>query len=485
MAFNQFRINFEFKGKLEVLKDGTDSKGNEVKGSVRDNGKGFTKLVLKGKSEKQGDFYLEANGFQAPVKFTLNEVDSKGVNKTYEFNGGKLKYDTSEIKDLWKSTFKLKKGETEQVFYHSKDFVNALIKTLPNIEKQKNVSYLIKGVVDRSPYNGNMIDKYVFNYVEILPKSDEDYLKVIEVFGYKKEELKGISLTPYELISLNTKDKGRKEFFYKSSKRLKLDNKWLLGGSMDGIPLNENLVIISYIKDIGKYDIGKIKVHYKPVVNITKEEKTDYKADLESLPPEYKISYKMLIDRGLEEQAKNMIQKVTGAIRLSEGGGFREYYIDEFEYSTDFSLNISEVVSKADFLETNISKITMALSKENKNKLLLSTIEINQDTTLVDVNSEEESNIFDESYDTSFESALNDSDETLSETDGFNEFVDEEEAKKEAEEKAERDKLGEEGFNELYPEGDKEEEPVEEEPSETEEESNEEDEVDLFSEYFG
>ena len=43
--------------------------------------------------------------FSNPVKFTLNEVDSKGENKKYDFSGGKLKYDTSEIKDIWKSNY--------------------------------------------------------------------------------------------------------------------------------------------------------------------------------------------------------------------------------------------------------------------------------------------------------------------------------------------------------------------------------------------
>ena len=106
MAFNQFRINFEFLGKLEVLKDGKDSNGNDIRGTIRDNGKGFTKLVFKGNAGEQGDFYLELNGFANPVKFTLNEVDDKGNNKTYDFNGGKLKYQESEIKDLYKSTYK-------------------------------------------------------------------------------------------------------------------------------------------------------------------------------------------------------------------------------------------------------------------------------------------------------------------------------------------------------------------------------------------
>ncbi len=306
MAFSQFRINFEFLGKLEVLKDGKDSNGNDIRGTVRDNGKGFTKLVFKGSVEKQGDFYLELNGFANPVKFTLNEVDKNGNNKTYDFNGGKLKYAESEIKDLYKSTYKLIKGNDEQTFYHGRDFVNKLIKLIPNIEKNKNTLYKIKGTVDRSVYKNNMYDKYMFNSVEILTKKEEQYLKVYEVFAYKREELKGSTIIPYEIINLSTKDKGRKDFYYKSNKKLKFDNKWLLNGVMESIPLKENPVVKGYIKDLMANEIGKIKVHYKPVINTTKQEETEYKPDLESLPVEFREAYKSLVSAGLESRAKEV-----------------------------------------------------------------------------------------------------------------------------------------------------------------------------------
>ena len=499
MAFNNFRVNFEFQGKLEVLKDGVDSKGKEVKGTVRDNGKGFTKLVFKGKTETQGDFYFEVNGFANPVKFTLNETDNKGVNKIYDFNGGKLKYDESEIKDLWKSTYKLKKGETEQVFYHGKDLVTTLIKLIPNIEKLKNAGYIIKGIIDRSVYKGNMIEKFIVTSVEILPKVEKSYLKVIEVFGYKREELKGSTIIPYEIINLSTKDKGRKDFYYKSSKKLKLDSKWLLNGTMESIPLKENLVILSYIKDLGENELGKIKVHYKPVVNTTKEEKTDYKADLETLPNEFKISYEMLMAKGLEQQARQMVERVVGSIKLSEGGGFRDYYIDEFEYSTDLNLKVSEALSKREFLETNISKIDTALKKENKGKMLLSTLAINLENNIIDVNSD--TDIFNtDNEENSFDTVLNSDDETLVEndtsestidTDSFEDFTEkEEEKKKEQEKKQVEDDNIEEEFEEIFEvnktkaeEKEKPKKPVKEEKVEEVKEEEEEEE-DLFSKMF-
>lgn len=414
MAFNQFRINFEFLGKLEVLKDSKDSKGNDIRGTVRDNGKGFTKLVFKGNVENQGDFYLELNGFANPVKFILNEVDKNGNNKVYDFNGGKLKYAESEIKDLYKSTYKLIKGKDEQVFYHGRDFVNTLIKLIPNIEKNKNNLYKIKGTVDRSIFKNNMYDKYMINSVEILTKKEEQYLKVYEVFAYKREELKGSTITPYEIINLSTKDKGRKDFYYKSNKKLKLNNKWLLNGVMESIPLKENPVIMGYIKDLMANEIGRIKVHYKPVINTTKQEETEYKPDLESLPVEFREAYKRLIEKGLEKQAKEMVKRVGNAIKLSEGGGFKEYYIDEFEYSSDFALKVSETVTKAEFLETNLRNIELATNKETRGKLLLSKIMINKENIL----SSDENNVFEnDNNDIGFEDNLNMEDDTLKEND--------------------------------------------------------------------
>jgi hypothetical protein len=412
MAFNQFRINFEFLGKLEVLKDGKDSNGKDIKGTVRDNGKGFTKLVFKGNVENQGDFYLELNGFANPVKFTLNEVDKNGNNKVYDFNGGKLKYAESEIKDLYKSTYKLIKGKDEQVFYHGRDFVNTLIKLIPNIEKNKNTLYKIKGTVDRSIFKNNMYDKYMINSVEILTKKEEQYLKVYEVFAYKREELKGSTITPYEIINLSTKDKGRKDFYYKSNKKLKLNNKWLLNGVMESIPLKENSVIMGYIKDLMANEIGRIKVHYKPVINTTKQEETEYKPDLESLPIDFREVYKRLIEKGLEKQAKEMVKRVGNAIKLSEGGGFKEYYIDEFEYSSDFALKVSETVTKAEFIETNLKNIELATNKETRGKLLLSKIMINKENIL----SSDENNVFGNDNDNiGFEDNLNMEDDTLKE----------------------------------------------------------------------
>ena len=476
-----------------MLKDGKDSNGNDIKGTVRDNGKGFTKLVFKGNAGEQGDFYLELNGFANPVKFTLNEVDKNGNNKTYDFNGGKLKYAESEIKDLYKSTYKLIKGKDEQVFYHSKDFVNTLIKLIPNIEKNKNTLYKIKGTIDRSVYKNNMYDKYMINSVEILTKKEEQYLKVYEVFAYKREELKGSTIVPYEIINLNTKDKGREDFYYKSSKKLKLDSKWLLNGTMESIPLKENPVIMGYIKDLMANEIGRVKVHYKPVINITKQEETEYKPDLESLPVEFREAYKNLIEKGLEKQAKELVKRVGNAIKLSEGGGFREYYIDEFEYSSDFALKISETVTKAEFLETNLKNIELATNKETRGKLLLSKIIINKENIISDTTD----NIFDNNDDDiSFENNLNLEDDTLKENDekdiSFDDIEEKDEVKeKEVNETNETNEEVEEDIDDIFKEtfDDKDsknentEIEIEEENKDTDENENE-DEEDLFNKLF-
>ena len=257
-----------------------------------------------------------------------------------------------------------------------------------------------------------MYDKYMFNSVEILSKKEEQYLKIYEVFAYKREELKGSTIIPYEIINLNTKDKGRKDFYYKSSKKLKLDSKWLLNGTMESIPLKENPVIMGYIKDLMANEIGRVKVHYKPVINTTKQEETEYKPDLESLPVEFKEAYKSLIDKGLEKQAKELVKRVGNAIKLSEGGGFRDYYIDEFEYSSDFALKISETVTKAEFLETNLKNIELATNKETRGKLLLSKIVINKENII----SSNENIIFEDNNDNiGFEDNLNLNDNILNE----------------------------------------------------------------------
>lgn len=491
MAFNQFRINFEFVGRLEILKDSKDSNGNDIKGTVRSNGKGFTKLVFKGCVEKQGDFYLELNGFANPVRFALNEVDKNGNNKSYDFNGGKLKYKESEIKDLYKSTYKLIKGKDEQTFYHGRDFVNKLIKLIPSIEKNKNTLYKIKGTVDRSVYKNSMYDKYMFNSIEILTKKEEQYLKVYEVFAYKREELKGNTIIPYEIINLSTKDKGRKDFYYKSNKKLKLNNKWLLNGVMESIPLKENPVIMGYIKDLMANEIGKVKVHYKPVINTTKQEEIDYKPDLESLPVEFREAYKSLIEKGLENRAKELVKRVGNAIKLSEGGGFRDYYIDEFEYSSDFALKISETVTKAEFLETNLKNIELATNKETRGKLLLSKIMINKENILLS----DENNVFgDNNESIGFEDNLNMEDDTLKEKDDKEISFDDVEEKENKEEDVVENKVEEtkeevkedidDIFNETSESKDEKVEDKETEKVEKNKNTEEKDEEDLFDEIF-
>ena len=483
MAFNNFRVNFEFQGKLEVL-EAKEVNGIEQKGSIRDNGKGFTKVVLLGKAENQGDFYLEINMFSNPVTFTLNEVDSKGENKKYDFSGGKLKYDPSEIKDIWKSNYKIKQGDKEQMFYHSKDFGNQVMKMLPSIKKNKDFIYKIKGTVSKGMYEGRVIENFNITQIDILGKvNEESYLKIHEMFAYKREDLKGISIPVYETMNVKTKDKGNKELFFKGNKTLKFHKDYIMNGTMSSVELKNNPIIKPYIEDLMLNELGKIKVYYKPVINKTKQE--EEKIDTENLPPQFKISYDMLMGMGKEEEAKKLIQSVTNAIRISEGGGFREYYITEFEYSTDFALKVSETLTVGEFLETNLSNLAKATKNENKGKMLLSSLLINKSNETVI----ETSNIFDNS-EMSFEDNLKDNDiigtteETVEEEDFFDK---EEKIKEEQQKEKEQESNTDEEFDEIFdvqPKEKKEEPKVEEKTEEVVEETKEEQEEDLFDTFF-
>ena len=483
MAFNNFRVNFEFQGKLEVL-EAKEVNGREQKGSIRDNGKGFTKVVLLGKAENQGDFYLEISMFSNPVKFTLNEVDSKGENKKYDFSGGKLKYDESEIKDIWKSNYKIKQGDKEQMFYHSKDFGNQVIKMLPNIKKNKDFIYKIKGTVSKGMYEGRVIENFNITKIDILGKiNEESYLKIHEMFAYKREDLKGISIPIYETMNVKTKDKGNKELFFKGNKTLKFHKDYIMNGTMSSVELKNNPIIKPYIEDLMLNELGKIKVYYKPVINKTKQE--EEKIDTENLPPQFKISYDMLMGIGKKEEAEKLIQSVTNAIRISEGGGFREYYITEFEYSTDFALKVSETLTVGEFLETNLSNLAKATKNENKGKMLLNSLLINKSNeTVIETNS-----IFDSS-EVSFEDNLKDNDiigtteETVEEEDFFDK---EEKIKEEQQKEKEQESNTDEEFDEIFDVKSKEkkEEPkVEEKTEEVVEETKEEQEEDLFDTFF-
>ena len=479
MAFNNFRVNFEFQGKLEVL-EAKEINGKEQKGSIRDNGKGFIKVVLLGKTDVQGDFYLEINMFSNPVTFTLNEVDSSGNNKKYDFSGGKLKYDVSDIKDLWRSNFKIKQGDKEQVFYHSKDFGNQVIKMLPNMKKNKECIYKIKGTVSKGMYEEN----FNITQIDILGKvNEESYLKIHEMFAYKREDLKGISIPVYETMNVKTKDKGNKELFFKGNKTLKFHKDYIMNGTMSSVELKNNPIIKPYVEDLMLNELGKIKVYYKPVINKTKQE--EEKIDTENLPPQFKISYDMLMGMGKEEEAKKLIQSVTNAIRISEGGGFREYYITEFEYSTDFALKVSETLTVGEFLETNLSNLAKATKNENKGKMLLNSLLINKSNETVI----ETSNIFDNS-EMSFEDNLKDNDiigtteETVEEEDFFDK---EKKIKEEQQKEKEQESNTDEEFDEIFdvqPKEKKEEPKVEEKTEEVVEETKEEQEEDLFDTFF-
>ena len=194
----------------------------------------------------------------------------------------------------------------------------------------------------------------------------------------------------------------------------------------------------------------------------------------------------MLIGMGKEEEAKKLIQSVTNAIRISEGGGFREYYITEFEYSTDFALKVSETLTVGEFLETNLSNLAKATKTENKGKMLLNSLLINKSNeTVIETN-----NIFDNS-DMSFEDNLKDNDiigtteETVEEEDFFGKEEKIKEEQKETQEKEQENNTDEE-FDEIFdvqPKNKKEEPKVEEKTEKVVEETKEEQE-DLFDSFF-
>ena len=193
----------------------------------------------------------------------------------------------------------------------------------------------------------------------------------------------------------------------------------------------------------------------------------------------------MLMGMGKEEEAKKLIQSVTNAIIISEGGGFREYYITEFEYSTDFALKVSETLTVGEFLETNLSNLAKATKNENKGKMLLNSLLINKSNeTVIETNS-----IFDSS-EVSFEDNLKDNDiigtteETVEEEDFFDK---EEKIKEEQQKEKEQESNTDEEFDEIFDVKSKEkkEEPkVEEKTEEVVEETKEEQEEDLFDSFF-
>lgn len=485
MAFNG-RKYFTFIGKLEVLEEKTDKNGKVTKGTVRDYDK-ISTLVFNGNVENQGKFQIDFRAFKNPVEFTLNEVDSKGNNKKYQFNGGKLKYDETEIKDLWKSRYVLKQGDKEQIFYHGMDFIGAITKLLPNIKKGKDkILYKLKGQVEENPYNNRMYEKYIVNSFEILSsKTDEkEIFSINELFAYKREELKGTTIPVYSKITMKTKDKGYKDFFYKGEKTLKISKDYILGGILKDIPLKDNDFIKKMVKELGANSIGKIKVNYLPVINTTKSEETNY--DINNLDVGFKTTYDLLVKNGMKKQADEYLKKISVAIKQSEGGGFREYFINDFEFSSDYNLSVSEPMVESEFLETDISKITN--NNQNKGKLLLETLLINGVSQDLGSN-DNDLGLFEEGNG-DFESALSD-----------NPIINEEQPKEEVkeetkEEPQEKPNLDvDDEFDEIFDlkgkeekekpkEEDKKEEVKEEEPQEAEVVETVESDEDIFADFF-
>lgn len=352
------------------------------------------------------------------------------------------------------------------------------------MKKNKECIYKIKGTVSKGMYEGRVIENFNITQIDILGKvNEESYLKIHEMFAYKREDLKGISIPVYETMNVKTKDKGNKELFFKGNKTLKFHKDYIMNGTMSSVELKNNPIIKPYVEDLMLNELGKIKVYYKPVINKTKQE--EEKIDTENLPPQFKISYDMLMGMGKEEEAKKLIQSVTNAIRISEGGGFREYYITEFEYSTDFALKVSETLTVGEFLETNLSNLAKATKNENKGKMLLNSLLINKSNETVI----ETSNIFDNS-EMSFEDNLKDNDiigtteETVEEEDFFDK---EEKIKEEQQKEKEQESNTDEEFDEIFdvqPKEKKEEPKVEEKTEEVVEETKEEQEEDLFDTFF-
>lgn len=374
--FKMYKPTFEFVGKLEIIEETTRKDGTIQKGSINDNGKGFKSFTVKGNVKNQGEFKFSVNSFNNPIVFKLNEVDSKGNNKTYEYSGGELKYEVEDILDIYKSRYTVKDGEKESIYYHSKEFVNLLEKNISKIKKNKDILYKLKGTVERTVYNNKIIEKYTFNHFEILGKSKdiEEKLTITEVIGLKKEEQRNIGkeLIFYKTLSIRTKDKGYTNLFIKSDETLKFSTDFLNNGVFKSLSLDEIPILESYKNDLSLFNLSKCKVTYHPTVSKSNVEKVEISVD--ELPQQYKSTYNLLIEKGLVAQAKIFLNNMGSAIRVSEGGGVKNLYINEFELSSDSWLLIVEELLKEDFLVTDIKNVTRATKKENVGKLLLSSL---------------------------------------------------------------------------------------------------------------
>lgn len=374
------RSPFEFIGRLEILKNRVLSNGNEVKGTFQTNDKDtFERLVFGTKLERQGSLRLEVTSFNNPVTFTLKEVDSKGVAKKFNYSGGKplTENQRENITDIFKSQYFIK-GKNVKEFNHSKDYV-AFIKD--NIVKliEKGTYFKVTGYLEKSAYNDSIMEKYVFNNIEILnTKPIKEYLQVYETFTYKKEDVKDNSIGLLEYFRVATKS-GYQDVWYKSNKVMKLDPKFLFEGSFDSFTLEENIILKSNLEQMKQFNRGIIRLRYYPVIKST--ETKDISKDISELSKPYQMMYQSLIEKGLKEKAEQLLKSASKSIQVAEGGNPRSYYMNEFCF-TDGNMNIIETSFDNEFNESTVKLINEAMKKENKGKKTLESICINKKTKI-------------------------------------------------------------------------------------------------------
>lgn len=375
MAFNTFRTPFEFVGQLEILKERQGANGKTIQGTIQTNEKGtYTRVVFGTKLKEQGNILLEATAFNNPVTFTLKEVDNKGVNKKFEYSGGKplTEEQKTEITDLWKSTYKIK-GKNLTEYHHSKDFISAIKEKILGLI-EKGGYFKITGNVEKSAYQGNIQERYVYDDIEYLTtKPKEEYLKVTETVVYKKEDIKDKSMSVYQAFRTSTKQ-GYKEVWYKGDKVIKFDKKYILNGNFEDMDIEDNIIFIKDIEHLKEFEKGKICINYYPVHKSTEIEE---KPDISQLQGNYKIMYDKLMEAGLEEKAKNLLTNLSKNIKVAEGGNNRQYYLNEFMF-TDTTLEIVETVFDNEYYESTPNLINKAMSKEMKGKMNLDDISINK-----------------------------------------------------------------------------------------------------------
>ena len=375
MAFSTFRTPFEFVGQLEILKERQGANGKTIQGTIQTNEKGtYIRVVFGTKLKEQGSILLEATSFNNPVTFTLNEVDSKGVAKKFEYSGGKplTEEQKASITDLWKSTYKIK-GKNLTEYHHSKDFITDIRKNVLGLV-EKGGYFKITGNVEKSVYQGNIQERYVYDNIEYLvTKPQEEYLKVTETVIYKREDIKDKSMSVYQAFRTATKQ-GYKEVWYKGDKVIKFDKKYILNGNFDYMDIEDNIIFTKDMEHLKEFEKGKVCINYYPVHKSTEIEE---KPDISQLQGNYKIMYDKLIEAGLKEKAKNLLTNLSKNIKVAEGGNNRQYYLNEFMF-TDTTLEIVETVFDSEYYESTPKLIDKAMSKEMKGKMKLDDISINK-----------------------------------------------------------------------------------------------------------